>query len=209
MSQNIDVVILTKSIKNGGYCVAGINVNTSEWVRCISNDTYSHGALSDQDMQYENGTSCEVLDVVRVPIIEEMPSLHQPENILIDETEYWEKLHSLSIEDIVELHPAEIHTNLLGNKYPYITEERIHTVNHSLVLIKARNLVITHPRAHSTKAEFAYRYDVYENMSVTDPDYYNSPEQTYIDEAILVISLPDTPYQERKYYKFIAKIFPI
>ncbi len=33
MSQNIDVVILTKSIKNGSYCVAGINVNTSEWVR--------------------------------------------------------------------------------------------------------------------------------------------------------------------------------
>ena len=46
-------------------------------------------------------------------------------------------------------------------------------------------------------------------MSVTDPDYYESPEQTYIDKAVLVMSLPDTPYQERRYYKFIAKIFPI
>jgi hypothetical protein len=209
MNQYVDAVILTKSMKNGGYCVAGINVNTSEWVRFISGDTNSHGALSDQDMLYENGKSCDILDVVRVPIIRKAPSIHQPENILIDETKYWKKLHGLSIKDILEIHPAEVHIDLLGNKYPYITEERIHTVNHSLILIKASDLIITHPRTHSTKAKFIYRYDVYENMSVTDPDYYESPEQTYIDKAVLVMSLPDTPYQERRYYKFIAKIFPI
>ncbi len=209
MCQSIDVVILTKSIKRGGYCVAGINVSTNEWVRLVSNDTCSHGALSDWDMLYENGTKCQVLDLVRVPIIREIPCLHQPENVLIDETEYWEKLQRLSIQDILDLHPAESHNNLLGNKYPYITEERVHVVNHSLILVKAINFVITHPRTNSTKAKFLYGGDVYENISVTDPDYYYAPDQTYINEAILAMSLPDAPYQERKYYKFIAKIFPI
>ena len=94
MSKEIDVVILTKSSKNGGYCVAGIDVNNSKWVRLVSSDIESHGALFNQDMQYRNNTFCNLLDVVRVPVLRKDPSEHQPENILIDEEEYWEKLEN-------------------------------------------------------------------------------------------------------------------
>lgn len=208
MSKTIEAVILTKSAKNGGYCVAGIDVQTSEWVRFVSNDDTSHGALFNQDMQYEDGSYCEILDVVRIPILDNVPSEHQPENVLIDDEKYWEKTRALSIPELLEIHPPEQHFLLLGNQYAYITEERIGIVGHSLILIRVNNLVITHPYEHTTKATFDYNFDTYEKMSITDPAFYNTPDQTNIGEAILVISLPDAPYQERRYYKFIAKIFP-
>jgi hypothetical protein len=91
MNKNIEVVILTKSIKNGGYCVAGIDINTSKWVRLVSSDRDSHGALFEQDIQYRNGMNCEPLDVARVPILRKMPTAYQPENVLIDECDCQEK----------------------------------------------------------------------------------------------------------------------
>lgn len=209
MGSYVDVAILTKSTKNGGYCVAGIDVNTGRWIRLVSSDEVSCGALFDADMECEDGVHCEPFDVVRVPILRKHPHMYQPENILIDENEYWEKLRVISVPDLLNLHPPEIHTQLLGNIYPYITAERIGTVGHSLILVEVSNLVITHPTERSTKAAFYYGFTQYENISVTDPDFYRVLDNTRIPRAVLVMSLPDTPYQERKYYKFIAKIIPL
>ena len=209
MSKEIQAVILTKSAKNGGYCVAGIDVQTSKWVRFVSNDSLSHGALFDQDMQYKDESYCKLLDVVTIPILGDAPIQYQPENVLIDNKKYWEKNGELSIPDLLELHPPERHNCLLGNVYPYITAERIGTVGHSLILVKVEDLIITHPSVRSTKANFQYGFTAYDNISVTDPDFYNTPDQAEIGNAILIMSLPDTPYQKRNYYKFIAKILPL
>ena len=54
MANSVEMVVLTKSAKNGGHCVAGIDVDTGNWVRLVSNDLNTHGALSDQDMQYQD-----------------------------------------------------------------------------------------------------------------------------------------------------------
>ena len=213
MCKTIEAVILTKSVKNGGYCVAGINVQTNQWVRFVSNDIASHGALFDKDMQYEDESYCKILDVVRIPILNNFPSEHQPENVLIDDKVYWEKTREISVPKLLEMHPPEQHDLLLGNENFYITESEIDTVGHSLILVEVKNLVITHPREHSTKATFKYRFNKYKNMSITDPDFYDTPDQTNICKAILVMSLPDAPYimpnLEPRYYKFIAKIFPL
>ena len=40
------VAILTMSSKNGGYCVAGVDVNNGNWIRLVSDVVYTHGALS-------------------------------------------------------------------------------------------------------------------------------------------------------------------
>lgn len=208
MNEEVKVVILTKSVKNGGYCVAGINIKNSSWIRLVSSNTDSHGALCDYHMRYRNRAICKLLDVVKVPILREEPTKHQPENVLIDEQKPWEKVDEFSINDVLELHPPETHNCLLGNVFPYITEQRVDTVGHSLILVKVRDLIITHPGERRTKASFLYGDTTYENMSITDPDFYYAPENKRICQAILIMSLPDTPYEERKFYKFIAKIYP-
>ena len=209
MSNSIDVVILTKSSKNSGYCVAGIDVNSRKWVRLVSSDEKSHGALFHLNMQYQNQTYCQILDVVRVPVIRNHPIERQPENILIDEKKNWEKIKEISIDDVFKMHPPETHSFLLGNQYSYITEERVDTVDRSLILVEVSDLIVTHPIEDTTKASFQYRSTKYKNMSVTDPDFYSTPDRTIIERAALIMSLPDTPYNERYYYKFIAKLFSL
>lgn len=203
-----EVVILTVSSKNRNYCVAGIDTSNGEWIRLVSDDEESHGALSKDDIRYEDRTYCQPLDVVKIPIIEETPLEYQPENVLIDTEKWWKKTGECTIDDLLELHPAESHTYLLGNQYAYITEARIGTVGHSLILVKVKNLTISHPAERKTKATFTYKGDQYNDVAVTDPDFYNMPT-TYYKKALLVMSLPDTPFPENKYFKFIAKIFPL
>lgn len=203
------VAILTMSSKNGGYCVAGVNVKNGNWIRLVSDNVYTHGALSSNDIKYQNGSYCKPLDVVQVPIVKAMPLEYQPENVLIDTNEYWEKIGTISLEDILEIHPPEYHTVLLGNQYSYITEVGIGKVGHSLILVEVTDLTITHPNERSTKATFTYYDTQYNDISVTDPDYYYVQNHWHTDNAILVMSLPESPYNGNYYYKFVAKIFPI
>lgn len=42
----IKMVVLTKSSKYGKNCVAGINLVNGNWVRLVTNDESSHGAVS-------------------------------------------------------------------------------------------------------------------------------------------------------------------
>ena len=191
-----EVVILTMSSKNHGYCVAGIDLQNGEWIRLVSDDADTHGALSKEDVRYSDGVCCKPLDVVRVAIDQYTPIEHQPENALIDSTKYL-------------IHPAEYHDVLLGNQYAYITEAGIYKVSESLILVKVSDLTINHPSEWSTKASFTYRGMQYSNMAVTDPEYYTEPNNHHVNKAILVISLPDSPQNDKYYNKFVAKIFPL
>ena len=209
----VEIAVLTKSSKHGGYCVAGINPRTGQWIRLVSGDERTHGALQIRDMQYGNGADCQPLDVARVPAIAESPLAYQPENVLADRRYCWEWTGIISINDILKIHPPERHPFLFGNQKPYITAAEIGRAGHSLVLVKVKSLYISHttnPQGkRKTKAGFQYQSDWYHNMSVTDPAYYEVPDGTKIEAAALVISLPDVPFQEDRYYKFIAQIYPL
>lgn len=209
---NIDVAIMTRSSKHGGYCVAGIDMKNGNWVRLTSNDEESHGALFADDIRYENGRLCEPLDIVRVELIGNNPSQYQPENMLIDNSYFWVKKGECTIHDILRIHPSEQHDLILGNRYEYIRENSIGEVGHSLVLVKVSNLVLRVVNSFGslkTKADFSYNSIEYNFFSVTDPNYFRLPNTITLKKAILVMSLPDSPYPEDKYYKFIAQIFEI
>jgi len=103
-----EVVILTMSSKNKKYCIAGIDTCSGEWVRLVSNDEESHGALSKKDVEYKDRTYCQPLDVVKISIIEEAPLKYQPENVLINTEKWWEKIGEFTIDDLLELHPPKV-----------------------------------------------------------------------------------------------------
>lgn len=213
------VIILTKSSKYGGYCVAGIDIQNGNWIRLISDDDETHGALSDEDIQYENGEYCKPLDIVEVQIVRNTPSEYQPENMLIDSDEYWQKIGTATIDGVQIIHPAEEHEYILGfNEGPYITDRNIERVGHSLVLVEVDDLTLSHPEQdRRPKANFTYRGKTYENMSVTDEDFYDHPDRWHTNKAVLVMSLPDAPVHidngsdsgSDRYYKFVARIFPL
>ena len=203
------IIIMTESSKFSGKCVAGIDVNAGRWVRLVSDDEETHGAIANRDLYYQDGGRCEVLDIVDVPIIEECGNDIQPENVLIDTTKYIKYVGMASIDDVLEIHSAEKRTYILGNQYSYISEQRIDTVGHSLTLIEVQDLKIEqveNPNGRpKTKATFTYQGYKYRQMSVTDPKFYSVPDGTEYKNAILVVSI-GTPYNE-KYYKFVSGIY--
>ena len=108
---------------------------------------------------------------------------------------------------MIEYHEPEKHDFIFGDTCPYIKELKIQSVGYSLVLVEVDNLNIYHPSNTQTKAKFTYNGYVYNNISVTDPEYYDSKPYKF-KKAFLVISLPDSPFNDN-YYKFISKIFPL
>lgn len=102
--------------------------------------------------------------------------------------------------------------NIFGNKYPYVTSPKIDTLENSLMLISVKDLRLVKSKNNKgkdkIKATFTYNGVINENVSVTDPLCYTIAEDKEIPKAILVISLPENPFNEDKYYKFIAKVFP-
>lgn len=208
----IEVAILAKSSKNGGYCVAGIDMNTGEWARFVSNNEKTHGALSNYDISYAGGRICKPLDVVSVDIVEAVPLAHQPENYLIDSDKYWRKNGECTLSDILDVHPAEVRPYLYGNLSPYVDGKEIDDIGYSLTLIEVSSLILTQTTnicgKPKTKASFFYNGKRYSNMSVTDPHFYSVPDGTRLADAYLVVSLPDTPFPEDCYYKFVAQIYP-
>jgi len=75
------MLCLANSKKEGGKCIAGLDLASGEWVRPVS--SLSHGVLYSSDCALEGGALPKVLDVVSVPVFEPEPQPHQPENWLI------------------------------------------------------------------------------------------------------------------------------
>lgn len=207
-----EVAILTKSSKYKRYCVAGIDINTSEWVRFVSDNEQTHGALSAYDISYADGRICKPLDVVSVEVVGAASLAHQPENYLIDSHEYWRKIGECTLSDVLAVHPAEVRPYIYGNTDPFIDGEEIDSIGYSLTLVHVSSFTISQTINFNgqpkTKASFIYNGKWYSNMSVTDPDFYSVPNGTRFANAYLVISLPDTPFPEDCYYKFVAQIYP-
>lgn len=205
----VTVVVLTKSSKFSGYCVAGINYYSGEWVRLVTKDLGSHGAVRAEDLIYEDGKECEILDVIKVPIISSVNDVLQPENIEMDTSKYIQLIRKATMGDVLKIHPTEIRNHILGNKYPYIKDEKVGQLGYSLTLVKVNNLLIkqvSNPGGSpKTKADFTYQFERYENISVTDYRFYSITDGTLFKKAYLVVSI-GTPYNN-KYYKFVSAIY--
>lgn len=90
------LLCLAYSRKINQRCVAGLRLDTLEWVRPVSGA--EHGALSAATCQLDVGRAAQPLDVVRVPLKRRAPKRHQPENWLVREGE-WKLIDKLSVEE--------------------------------------------------------------------------------------------------------------
>lgn len=90
MSRVVDLLCLANSIKHRGRCVAGIDLNTGDWIRSAASTT--HGELHPEHYLLKPGGAPRVLDVIRMPLERPLPLSHQPENWMIS-PEPWQLLH--------------------------------------------------------------------------------------------------------------------
>ena len=208
---NKRIVILTKSSKFGQLCVAGIDYENGEGVRLVSTDASTHGAVSYSDLQFENGRSAELLDVIDVEVTGSENNPVQPENYVIDRDYYVGYVKTISIEEAIKLYKGLGEPFILGDSSYYVDEEVVATLGRSLSLEVVDNLrfeqVVNDSGQPKTKLSFEYNRHHYSSMSVTDPRFYNVHDGQEFGQAAIVVSI-GTPFRGRC-YKFVAAIYPL
>jgi hypothetical protein len=187
--ENLLMVVLAKSYKPGGRCIAGKlveytddkKVKIGNWVRPVANDDTGKGALTEEMYSYEDGEETKILDIVEVPVIKGFPIDGQPENYAIDEANKWKKIGSLSAASIPRISESvesiwndpQASSNIVTASY-----DQQGFISQSLCLIKPTNLLITlsndynefeHVHKKKISASFDYLGVSYENISITCP----------------------------------------
>jgi len=86
----IEFICLADSYKKGGHCIAGKRTDSLQWIRPVSQNVEE--GLSDMQICYEDGSCPNLLDIIEIEAIQSVPSCHQTENWLFDETVKWKKV---------------------------------------------------------------------------------------------------------------------
>ena len=196
-------IILGTSSKNGGLCVAGVRPDGT-WIRIVSGDAATNGAIPHNFMD-----GCGVLDYVSVDIVKKQPTKRQPENCLVNLSvpiQYHEKV---SLQKVLEIHALDNPQYIFGDTGRAIPESIAEKQTTSLLLIEVQNLHLYKNEYNKSRADFFYNGELYQEISVTDPECYQLNDNHYA-RAHLVMSLADQSWFNNScelYYKFVAKVF--
>lgn len=173
MPRVVDVLCLANSLKHRGRCVAGIDLETGEWIRPVAGTT--HGELHPEHYMLRAGGVPRVLDVIRMPLERAAPLTHQPENWLIAASPWQLVQRPLASQRMALLHShLSAGPKLFGDSGHRIAlrdlEERPATA--SLALIEPEGLQWFVERsqynAKRPRAHFALGNAFYD-LPVTDP----------------------------------------
>lgn len=221
------LIILTKSRKHGGYCIAGVDIHTGEWIRIISDDIESStDEITERQLTYINGQVVDILNIVKVKCKEFKPYYYQPENYVLDSSTQFTKLGEASLRDVLNIHGFEKKDFIYFNSDYRVENSFINNMDdknkYSLVLIKVTNPsvnVSVKPWSScgekSVTLSFFYNHYHYNYFRITDDDFaseYHENEcgnyQLHGNYA-LVISLGELYKINSSHYKLIAKIFEL
>ena len=214
MYKSFDMIILTRSSKYRDYCVAGIDASSGQFVRLVTDNDKTHGALTYSELIMDNGCNASPLDMVHVEKAQYSPSVIQKENFRIKQGECLQYLRTVTVEEIVQYHPVSSRTGIFNHIQPVIQFVDAKALGHSLELAYVNNLVVYTESKKGrcrTKADFEINGQHYKRFSVTDPRFYgNDGAINAIKNALIVCSIADDEWAiDHGYYIFIAAIHPV
>ncbi len=210
------VCVLTKSYKNGGYCVAGIDLATKKIVRLVNSQDPAYDFIKKEQLIIDN-YEIKCFDVIEVDFLLDIPQGCQIENCLVNQNTPFKTINTFSEEETFKLLDKDNDDNFMINKNYYLDENEIKNVNKSLFIYIVKNFKVEASIVeeygdlrYRYKCSFDYKNERYIDMSLTDPEYRDIEKNNMVlDNAIVVASLPHVPYNNGLYYKFIAKVVPI
>lgn len=207
------IIVLTKSKKHSGYCVAGIDYETGEWIRLVSSDSETEGAVPLEHLQYANGETLEVYDIIICRLLRNCGTIVQPENCLYDESEKWKKVGKSNLDEVIKIHGYDSMDYVFENNDTKLPSNWIFSGNPSLCLLKVTDASVWVKTFENKKITLNFTYDdiQYRYMSISQIDllnhYTNEIDGLYpLGTVTVVFSLTDKYYRNGKYYKVVAQI---
>jgi hypothetical protein len=181
------LVVFAKSYKNGGWCVAGREIEgrgaqqgaCRAWVRPVSGNGLAGGAVPRTACLYPSGSEVQVLDVVEVPVLGDYAMPGQPENVLLDPSRPWRKRGRIDASRCRALLDQPEHLwRQRGAGSAWVGQDYAEggQLPQSLYLVEVQEFAVVletvcdeggcRPRI---RAGFSYRGARYSGLSVTDP----------------------------------------
>ena len=165
----LEILCLANSRKIGGCCVAGVRLDTREWVRPVTNHPY--GSVHPTERTLDSGRDVALLDVARIPIDGPVPKPMQPENLLLaaGTWRYVRTLNRHQAEAILQplINPGP---ELLGSRSDRVDADNAQPVSLGLVEPEDLRWHVTrnHMGARQLRASFVCAGQPYD-LVVTDP----------------------------------------
>ena len=201
-----ELCILTKSLKDKGYCVVGVDTTTGALFRLVSNED---GSAIPKEVLNRKGI--ETLDVIRVNLTKHVPVNCQTENWLFDENSIV-KFGSLGLDEVLRLRPTNSNGVIFENEKTELTMDEALKLNHSVEIAEVSNIKLDTSmkgdgRNHH-KLQFKYHGNEYA-LALTDPKLRQENLDRFpLGKATIVVSIPCHPYGEsNSFHKFVAKVF--
>lgn len=212
------IICLAASRRTGGFCYAGKDVQTQEWVRPISTRV-SH-EISGAERTLQSGLPARVLDVLQIEFDSPSPHRWQTENHIITATPWLSlgvatKAHADAFADAPQLLWENLHSTANGH-FDELTEQRADGFQDSLRLIQVNDLVLSarieggglYPARRALRARFSFLGTAY-ILKVTDPAYetpfrMRAVGEYHIGNATMCVSLSE-PFNGMA-FKLVAAI---
>jgi hypothetical protein len=213
MSRVVELVCLANSRKQGGRCVAGLDLESGAWIRPVGPG--EHGELDLSDCQLDSGDLPALLDVIRVPLLEPVPEPHQPENWLVGPGR-WTLAGRMTVEDArTTLESARVAgPELFGDRSDRIDWDEIQArpVTSSLALIRVAAPTFMVNPWQSFRARFALNgawYDLgYTDLSAWAAEARQAAPFQAEGDWYLTISLGEPYVRDNQCYKLAAAALP-
>lgn len=206
-----DILILAKSGKHGNFCIAGKEIRTGNWIRPISDNNETNGAITEEQarLTYNGATCdpwrCQTLRKVRINFSQYAPNDYQPENYQIDNTQ-WIQLYT---EDVDLNNYLDAPSDIWGSNYALTHQEAI-DANSSLYLLRVNDIrFYINPNGTRTRIRATFHYNGYQyDFPVTGSGAPNPNEcpRNY-SSGIFCISLGEL--YNGLHYKLIAAIYSL
>lgn len=205
------IVCLANSYKEGGRCIAGIELNKNnelphdlKWIRPVCNTL--HGEIPTMLVQH-----IKPLDILKFKIIANASEGFQSENVFFDK----KSLKRIGTFDNSKLPDLCFYLSpfLFESKGKAISEEGIGQLNHSLILISTRVFEIVERKYEEKpnsqiRIKFDYNSNEYD-LPVTDPlflDKYKNNNHVLSGVTLLYLVVSLGILHEGWHYKLVASI---
>lgn len=206
---------LANSYKTGGRCVAGVDLNTGNWVRPISNQNSGELLSGSSIVDTASGRRfIKPFDVVDIGNPVKRPQVGQPENVERG-TNKWKLLEVAEKSRALEF--VQRDGQLIYGDFDRISAEFSAQIQQSLTIIKVRNPSFQTNERGKLRGKFSFSGRQYDFAVTDDAPWTNEAKKRPINrntgDWLLTISLGvpwgPTATSRLQMYKLIAGAFKL
>ena len=212
------LIILAESAKFNNYCVAGVDVETGEWIRPISEGPELEDAVPIDDLKYPDGSRVELLDVAEIKFSDRAANNPiQPENFFYNQKYYWQKVGRVTLQEVIDLRGFDTRDEIFYNNERSIQGVDVikFSKRESLLLLPVEKLFVSIEETDHKKffADFTYQGKKFQRFSVGDIAVRNqfadnkAGKYFFKDKAVVTFSLTNPFHYNAECYKMLAQIF--